>query len=183
MSHKKPTHPDHEAAPETRQETRQETPERPAEQAAAASETVSPEAAADEALREEETATIARLEAELAEAKDRELRARAELENYKKRAAREAADERRYANLPLIRDLLPVLDNLHRAIDATEKNHDATGLLEGVKMVVQQFRDIFVRHHCQEIEALNEPFDPHRHQAVCQQPSEEGSAEHRRQRP
>lgn len=170
MSHKKHTHHDQQNAPE---HPADQTPAEPTAEAAAG-ETVSPESAAvDEALREQEVATIARLETELAEAKDRELRARAELENYKKRAAREMADERRYANLPLIRDLLPVLDNLHRAIDATEKNHDAASLLAGVKMVVQQFRDIFGRHHCHEIDAQNTPFDPHRHQAVCQQPSED----------
>ena len=116
---------------------------------------------------------LALLRAELEEAKDRELRSRAELENYKKRAARQIEEERRYANLPLMRDLLPVLDNLDRAIEAAEKNQDAAGLLEGVKMVARQFHDVLRRHDCREIEALDKPFDPHLHQAVCQQPSDE----------
>ncbi len=121
---------------------------------------------------------IEQLRAELAGAQDRALRSQAELENYRKRAARQADEERRYANLPLMRDLLPVVDNMHRAIDAaaTEKAHDAASLLEGVKMVAEQFEGVLQRHHCVRIEALNEPFDPHRHEAVSQQPSDEHPA-------
>jgi molecular chaperone GrpE len=127
-------------------------------------EDVSPEEPIDE---------LALLRAELEEAKDRGLRSRAELENYKKRATRQIEEERRYANLPLMRDLLPVLDNVGRAIESAEKNQDAAGLLDGVKMVARQFHDVFRRHDCREIEALDKPFDPHLHQAVSQQPSDE----------
>jgi molecular chaperone GrpE len=122
---------------------------------------------------EEPIDELALLRAELEEAKDRGLRSRAELENYKKRAARQIEEERRYANLPLMRDLLPVLDNVGRAIESAEKNQDAAGLLDGVKMVARQFHDVFRRHDCREIEALDKPFDPHLHQAVSQQPSDE----------
>ncbi len=72
-------------------------------------------------------------------AKDRVLRSQAELENYRKRAAREIDEHRRYANLPLLSDLLPVLDNIERAVAAADKSHDAASLLEGIKMVLQQF--------------------------------------------
>jgi len=116
---------------------------------------------------------VASLRAELAAAEDRVLRSRAELENYRKRATRQMDDERRYANLPLMRDLLPVMDNLDRAIEAAEKNQDATSLLEGVKMLAQQFEGVLQQHHCLEIAALGEPFDPHLHEAILQQPSEE----------
>jgi len=113
---------------------------------------------------------------EMQQAVDRELRCRAELENYRKRAAREMAEQRRYANLPLMRDLLPVMDNLRRAIEAAEKTHDTASLLEGVKMVSQQFGSVLERHHCKQIAALDEPFDPHLHEAVSQQPSGEHPA-------
>ena len=93
------------------------------------------------------------LRTDLEAAKDRVLRSQAELENYRKRAAREIDEHRRYANLPLMRDLLPVLDNIERAIAAAEKTHDVAGLLEGVKMVAQQFEDVLRRHHCLRIEA------------------------------
>lgn len=113
------------------------------------------------------------LQAELQEAKDRALRMQAELENYRKRAAREIQEERRYASLPLMRDLLPVLDNMDRAIEAAENTHDAASLLEGVKMVAQELQNVLERHHCTRIEALNELFDPHLHEAVSQQPSDQ----------
>jgi molecular chaperone GrpE len=117
-----------------------------------------------------------KLRQELAAAKDRELRVHAELDNDRKRAARELDDHRRYANLSLLRDLLPVLDNVDRAIEAADKNADAAALLEGFKMVSQQLGEVLKRHHCTPIEALHAPFDPNVHHAVMQQPSEEHPA-------
>jgi molecular chaperone GrpE len=119
---------------------------------------------------------VERLQAELAAAKDRELRVHAELDNFRKRAARELDERLRYANLPLLRDLLPVIDNIERAIEAAEKSADASALLEGFKMVDQQLGDVLKRHHCTRIEALHAPFDPNVHHAVMQQPSEEHPA-------
>lgn len=108
---------------------------------------------------------------DLDEARDRLLRAQAELDNYRKRARRELEEERRYATLPLLGELLPVLDNVGRAIQAAEKNSEAGGLIEGVKLVAQQLEGVLGRHHCTRIEALHQPFDPHLHQAILQQPS------------
>jgi molecular chaperone GrpE len=116
---------------------------------------------------------IESLREELAVAKDRELRVRAELDNYRKRSARELEDSLRYANMPLLRDLLPVLDNLVRTIEAAEKNHDTATLLEGVKMVLQHFEGALSRHDCKPIAAVHQPFDPNLHQAILQQPSAE----------
>ena len=128
-------------------------------------------AAADEPPADVESRE--QLLADIEEAQDRVLRSRAELENYRKRAARELQDVRRYANLPLMRDLLPVLDNLDRAIEAAEKNHDTAKLLEGVKIVAEQFEGVLQRHHCTPIETLHQPFDPHLHEAISQQPCDE----------
>ncbi len=114
---------------------------------------------------------VARLKAELEDVKDRALRGWAELENFRKRTARQMEEERRYAALPLFRDLLPVLDNMKRAVDASAENHDLAGLLEGVKMVVQQFETVLARHHCTPIPALHQPFDPNVHDAILRQPS------------
>ena len=72
------------------------------------------------------------LVAELEETRNRLLRTQAELENFRKRARRELEDEQRYASISLMRDLLPVLDNLDRAIEAAEKSSSAAGLLDGV---------------------------------------------------
>jgi len=125
------------------------------------------------ALDESPDATQQALQEELEEAKGRVLRAQAELENYRKRAAREMEDQRRYANMPLIRDLLPVWDDMGRAIEAAEKADDVDSLLEGFKMVIRQLEDVLARHHCRRIEALGEPFNPHLHEAISQQPSAE----------
>lgn len=121
----------------------------------------------------EQADPLEQLRREVEEANDRALRNQAELENYRKRAARELQDVHRYACLPLMRDLLPVFDNLDRAIQAAEQNHDTAGLLEGVKIVAQQFEDVFEKHHCARIEAIHKPFDPHLHEAILQQPSAE----------
>jgi molecular chaperone GrpE len=132
----------------------------------------------EEAGQADDSQLLDQLRADLEGAKDRVLRSQAELENYRKRAAREIEEHRRYAELPLIGDLLPVLDNLERAIAAAEKAQaekpqDVAGLLEGVKMVVRQFEDILARHHCSRIPAMHQPFDPHLHQAISQQPTDE----------
>jgi molecular chaperone GrpE len=129
----------------------------------------------DEAFAEEGAESDA-LQAEVAQYKDLALRAQAELENARKRLSRELADERKYANIHLMRDLLPVLDNMDRAIEAASKSPEGTSLLEGFHLVVQQFRTILAQHHCQPIEAAGQMFDPNFHEAVLQQPSAEHAA-------
>jgi molecular chaperone GrpE len=114
-----------------------------------------------------------RLRQDLDDAKSRVLRAQADLENFRKRARREQEEERRYANWPLLSDLLPVIDNVGRAIQAAEKAADAGTLLEGVKLVAQQLVGVLTRYHCTRIVALGAAFDPHLHQAILQQPSAE----------
>lgn len=115
------------------------------------------------------------LRGKLTETQDKLLRTQAELENYRKRSRRELDDERRFAEIHLVRDLLPIVDNLSRAIEAAEKNADAGKLLEGFKMMQKQFEQVFAQHHCKLItaEVVGEPFDPNRHEAILQQPSEE----------
>lgn len=128
--------------------------------------------AADHSQGEEpEGGELDQLRVELREANDQVLRAHAELENYRKRARRELEDERRYANMPLLRDLLPVVDNIQRAIAAAEKSADGGGLLDGIRMVASSLEATLARHHCQRIVALNQPFDPAVHEAIAQQPA------------
>ncbi len=118
-------------------------------------------------------AKLAELEAGLVAANDRFIRAQAELENFRKRVYREMEEERKYASLPLLQSLLPVMDNLDRVIEAAEKNHDVQGLLEGVRLVVQQFQSVLQQHHCTLIEAKGKLFDPHLHEAIAQLPSQD----------
>ena len=93
------------------------------------------------------------------------------MQNLRNRTSREIADERRYAALPVLRDLLPVLDNIDRAIEAAEKAGEAENLLAGFRLVRQQLVTIAREPRCEPIEALGQPFDPNFHQAILQQPS------------
>ena len=151
-----------------------------AERAAAAQEPGTEASAADRAAAAAATADalellradLAQVNSEMDAARDRALRAQADLDNYRKRVHRQMEEERRYAEIPLLRDLLPVLDNLHRAIEAADKSPDPAVLLEGLKLVASQLEGVLQRHHCTPIEALHAPFDPHRHEAIAQQPSQ-----------
>lgn len=111
------------------------------------------------------------LQGELEEAKNRALRSSAELENFRRRSYRQMEEERRYANLDLFRELLPIWDNMGRAVDAAEKAGEADALLEGFKMVCTQLENVFERFHCVRIDAEGEPFDPNLHEAISQMPS------------
>ncbi len=115
------------------------------------------------------------LVAELEETRNRLLRTQAELENFRKRARRELEDEQRYASISLMRDLLPVLDNLDRAIEAAEKSSSAAGLLDGVKMVAEQLGGVLKQYHCLPIDAEGQRFNPNIHEAIAQFPSEDHS--------
>lgn len=128
--------------------------------------------AGDSSDATEEIDLAAALEAE----KDRVLRLQAEMQNLRQRTSRELADERRYSPIGVMRDVLPVLDNIDRAIAAAEKNSDADALLEGFRLVRQQLKSVLAQHHCQPIEAVGEPFDPGYHEAIQQQSSEEHAA-------
>jgi len=150
-------------------------PPHPAENQAKPQAAAEPQADAD-AKQTDAEERIQRLQAELDAAKDRELRCRAELDNTRKRAARELEDRLRYAEIGLLRDLLPVLDNVDRAIQAADNDADPAALVDGFKLVRRQLADVLDAHHCKPIEALHAPFDPNVHHAVMQQPSEEHPA-------
>src|SRR6476659_7107227 len=108
---------------------------------------------------------------ELAAADERLLRLQAEMQNLRNRTSREIADERKYAALPVMRDLLPIVDDIDRALEAAEKAGENENLLSGFRLVKQLLHTLLGRHHCELIAAENEPFDPHFHEAILQQPS------------
>lgn len=114
---------------------------------------------------------VGQLQNQVADMQDRMLRSSAEMENTRKRYQRELADAVKYAPLPLMRDLLPVVDNLRRALDAASKTAEGAGLQEGVKLVMQQLEGVLSQHGCRPITALGQPFDHNLHQAVQQMPS------------
>lgn len=131
--------------------------------------TAAPPADELEALRARAEAA----EKALQQAQEQALRTRADFDNYQKRASRDAAQERRYAQVPLAGDLLPALDNLERATAAARQVGESGPLVQGVAMVQSQLQDILRRHGITRVEAQGQPFDPNHHEAVSQQPTSE----------
>ena len=97
-------------------------------------------------------------------------RTRAEFENYQKRVRRDLDEERRYAHLPFARELLPVLDNLQRALGVGQREGEQHPMLQGVALVETQLLNALRRFGVTPIEALGRPFDPMVHEAVAQEP-------------
>jgi molecular chaperone GrpE len=105
------------------------------------------------------------------EVDDRLLRLAADFENYKKRAARERSEYVALANERLLKELLPILDDLERALNAAEQ-HEEAQLEEGVRLTYRSLASLLERQGVKEI-ATNGKFDPHVHEALLAQPSEE----------
>jgi molecular chaperone GrpE len=106
--------------------------------------------------------------AEAKEMHERYLRSAADLENFKKRIAKEAEENRKFANEELIKAMIPTIDNLERAIAHGEGNADSGALLDGIRMVCKQFIDTLARFGVEQIASLGKPFDPNFHQALMQ---------------
>jgi molecular chaperone GrpE len=107
--------------------------------------------------------------AEAARNWDLYVRERADAENFRKRMQRDKADALRFACEGLVRDLLPVIDNLERAVDHADLGGNGQPLIEGVRLVLQNALEVLRRHGVGRIEAAG-PFDPARHEAVVQVP-------------
>ena len=152
--------PKNEATPEDVEEVFEEQPP------TAEEEHVEPEAAG---LNEEQ---LEALRAERDTNRDKWLRAEAELDNYRKRAQRDADEIRKYQSIGLVRDLLSGLDNLRRAEEAAAKSKNVDELLKGISMVSVHFENTLKAHGIERIEAEGQPFDPNFHEAVTQIPSE-----------
>ena len=108
---------------------------------------------------------------EIASLRDRLMRALAETENTRRQGERRVQDANRYAVTNFARELLPVVDNLRRAIDAGSADAEAQkgdGLIEGVVATDRVLTQILNRFGVEELNALNEPFDPMKHEAVME---------------
>ena len=103
------------------------------------------------------------------------LRERAEMDNLRKRHQRDKEDAIRFANDRLLKEMIPVLDNLERAVEHAEQGEDddSKGLLEGVNMTITQFRKALEDFGIKPITAVGEDFDPNLHQAMGQVESAE----------
>jgi molecular chaperone GrpE len=104
---------------------------------------------------------------------DRLLRATADLDNFRKRARREIEDARTDARGKVLLEMLPVIDNLERAMQHAGTGADVKGIAEGVELVLRQFHQALERCDVRALDALGLPFDPNFHEAVGQRESDE----------
>jgi len=112
---------------------------------------------------------IAELEKEKEEMKNRLLRMYADFENFRRRSRKEKDELLMYANFNLLQKLLPVIDNLERALLASEKGPD--GIAEGLELIKKHFLDILAKEGVCPIESVGQPFDPNYHEAVAMEES------------
>ncbi len=142
-------------------------------------------AAADAARAgDDRTSEVERLRQELADAKDRALRVQADIDNFKKRSMRDKSEALRYANEGVIKALLPVIDNLQRAVDHARSSRENDALVQGVELVLRSFLDVLERHGVKTVDAHGTAFDPSRHEAIghveSSEPANTVVAEHQR---
>lgn len=110
---------------------------------------------------------------EAAENYDKFLRIAAELDNYKKRIAKERTDYIKYGNEALIKDMLPIVDSLDRALEHSGSQEDFEVFISGFKLIQEQFIGCLEKHGVEKVQSIGETFDPNIHEAVLQVESEE----------
>jgi len=104
---------------------------------------------------------------------DRYTRAVADLENFRKRAAREKDELRQYAAANVVEDIIPILDNLGLGLAAAKQQTDVKSIVEGIGFVLEQFKTTLTRHGLKEISPLGQTFDHNLHECISHQPSAE----------
>jgi molecular chaperone GrpE len=111
--------------------------------------------------------TLVQLRDEAAAAKDLAMRAQAEAQNVKRRAEQEVEKARKFALEQFTRELLPVVDNLERALEAAAGGGEGTRpIAEGVELTLKSFRDVMAKFNIEPVDPQGEPFDPNLHQAM-----------------
>ena len=125
----------------------------------------SPEAWVD--LQDQLTAALAERDAN----QEKYLRSLADFDTYRRRVMKEREDDRKFAPLGLIKDLLPNLDNLRRAVGAAKTANSIEDLSQGVDMVLKQVDETLAKHGASPISSVGQLFDPNQHEAVAQAPS------------
>jgi len=98
---------------------------------------------------------------------DKYLRLAAEFDNYKRLSLREQRDSARFANEGLLKELLPILDNLERAVRSSKDKHRRDGLIQGVELTLKQFMETLAKFGVRPIASVGQAFDPSRHEAVA----------------
>ncbi len=121
---------------------------------------------------------LAAKEEELKALNDKYLRLAAEFDNYKRLAQRDQRDQIRFGNEHLLKELLPVVDNLERAIKAAKGAKSSEGLVQGVDLTLKQLQGVLGKFGVQSIPTMGQPFDPSGHQAVATVPSSQVPDQH-----
>lgn len=132
-------------------------------------------AAAAPAPSLEEQIAAARKEA--AASHERYLRAVADLENYRKRTIREKDELRQFAASSVVEDIIPILDNLSLGVAAAKQQADGKSIVDGVAMVLEQFKSTLARHGLKEVNPAGQAFDHNLHECIAHQPSAEVAEE------
>lgn len=125
------------------------------------------EAATEHAPAVDEHAQVESLTQQLHEANEQVLRARAEAQNAIRRAAQDVEKAHKFGQEKLVNDLLPVIDNLERALDAMNVDDESLKpVIEGIQLTLKSFQDTLARHSIVALNPVGEPFDPQMHQAM-----------------
>lgn len=120
----------------------------------------------DEPSADEE---VARLQEEVAQAKDSAMRAQAEAQNAKRRAEQDVEKARKYALERFVGELLPVVDNLERALESASGDEEVVKpIAEGVELTLKSFQNALQKYNVEAVDPQGEPFDPQLHQAMSQ---------------
>jgi len=145
----------------------------------------SPEAIADEGAPESDDAGVGKprasaapesseqAQSEAARLKDAWLRTAADFDNFKKRTRREIDDARRAGREDLVKSLLPVFDNLERALQSAQRSTDVRAMADGLALVQRQFADALGREAISRIQTVGRAFDPSIHEAIQQVETDE----------
>jgi molecular chaperone GrpE len=119
------------------------------------------------------TAELEELKRKCEEYYDNWVRTTADFENYKKRVQREKEEFIEYGNETILRDFLPIIDNLERALNFMKENPNPSSIIEGVELIYKQMMSLLEKYGVRPIEALGKKFDPFYHEVVEQRLSEE----------
>ena len=124
--------------------------------------------------QEEEIVEELTVEQQLAQARDNNMRLLAEIDNLRKRSQREMQQQLKYAALPVISEMLSVIDDLHRTLEASQSGGDVDAFTGGVEIVVQSFTAVLEKYQCRAIQAeAGIAFDVELHEAISMQPSDQ----------
>ncbi len=134
------------------------------------------EVTSEENETEAEFSEVDKLKNECKDINEKYVRLQAEFQNFKKRTEKEKSNLYKFANEKLFVDLLPLMDNMERALSSTEAGGD--GIVDGLKMIKKSLDDLFVKNDVKVIEALGQPFDPDLHHAVMSDESDDHDSEH-----